>query len=325
MQTTTSATNKKIAELFDSIKSNKLILNPAFQRKLVWNQKHKEEFIDTILKGYPFPEIYVADHEVNTEDLSTTQSVVDGQQRLSTIVSYLKGELECKTIRKYSDLTEPEKKNFLNYDVVVRDLKAAPQDFIIEVFRRINMTSYSLTPVEIEHAIYDGEFISTAKDLLEFFVESKLSIFSENEMSRMADLNFILLTMATIEENGYFSNNTLTEGYIKQYNDEYYNSEIIKDRFQEIISTVKSLELQDDSIWYRKSNFFTLLIELYKTDNIPDDLKQKLNDFENNILSNRNNSSNEFGQYYNVMYTGTNSKTSRNTRASLFRKYVLNI
>ena len=59
-QIPSSPSTKKISDLIGMIKRGDLILQPDFQRKLVWAPKHKESFIDTILRGFPFPEIYIA-------------------------------------------------------------------------------------------------------------------------------------------------------------------------------------------------------------------------------------------------------------------------
>ena len=95
--------------------------------------------------------------------IQNQEVVVDGQQRLSTIVQYIdedeKSKEFGKTVKKYNDLTEPEKRDFLNYDVVFRSLGDVDSETIIEIFSRINLTQYSLHQVEIEHAVYDGEFI----------------------------------------------------------------------------------------------------------------------------------------------------------------------
>ncbi len=79
-----SVTNPTIAEIYDSIQSDRLTLRPDFQRKFVWTHEHQEEFIDTILSGLPFPEIYVCTGSVDTKKLKTTRHVIDGQQRLTT-------------------------------------------------------------------------------------------------------------------------------------------------------------------------------------------------------------------------------------------------
>ena len=195
-QLSSSPSNKKISELYKRVKEETLILQPDFQRKLVWSSKHKEAFIDTILKGMPFPEIYIAQSGIDIQKIETQEVVVDGQQRLSTIIQYIDeaddSKIFGKTISKFKDLDAQDKKDFLNYNVVIRDLEDVTPELIREVFRRINQTKFSLEQIEIQNAIYDGEFISTAKDILESVEVDHLPIFSDSEISRMSDLHFIL-------------------------------------------------------------------------------------------------------------------------------------
>jgi len=317
-------TSKKISDLVDLIKRERLILQPEFQRNLVWTPKHKEAFIDTILKGLPFPEVYIAQKGVDLDTLETQEVVVDGQQRLSSICEYIQDSSFCKNIKKYSELTYDEKKAFLNYDVTIRDLKDASSEIIKDIFRRINQTKYNLSPIEIQHAIYDGEFISTGYDILDRLDSQKLIIFNDSEISRMSDLNFVLLLMATFEEGGYFTGNSKTENYIVSYNDEYPNKKETVKKFGEIFTAIADLQLTEDSIWYRKSNFFTLVAELLKLNQIPENLKTRLMEFEKQILGGKDNTETDFGKYYARMFAGTNSRAARVERGELFRQYILN-
>lgn len=322
-QIPSSPSTKKISDLIGMIKRGDLILQPDFQRKLVWSIRHKESFIDTILKGFPFPEIYIAQSGIDLETFQAQQVVVDGQQRLSTIISYINGELPCKKILHYSALDNQQKAAFLNYDVVVRDLKDASSDTIKEVFRRINLTQYRLNDIEINNAIYEGEFISTAKDILNHLDNGSFPLFSDNELNRMGDLNYILMIMATLEEGGYFAGNTMTGEYIIKYDDSYKNAETMKDKILNLFHVIKTFNLDTDSMWYRKSNFFTMFVELSKVSQIPDDIVAKIHSFEDEVLANKGNEENDFGKYYSVMYTGTNSRGARIKRADIFGKYCL--
>lgn len=322
-QIPSSPSTKKISDLIGMIKRGDLILQPDFQRKLVWSIRHKESFIDTILKGFPFPEIYIAQSGIDLETFQAQQVVVDGQQRLSTIISYINGELPCKKILRYSALDNQQKAAFLNYDVVVRDLKDASSDTIKEVFRRINLTQYRLDDIEINNAIYEGEFISTAKDILNHLDNGSFPLFSDNELNRMGDLNYILMIMATLEEGGYFAGNTMTGEYIVKYDDSYENAETMKDKILNLFHVIETFNLDTDSMWYRKSNFFTMFVELSKVSQIPDDIVAKIHSFEDEVLANKGNEENDFGKYYSVMYTGTNSRSARIKRADIFYKYCL--
>ena len=162
----TVATNIKLRVLLTDIRDKKLIPRPEFQRRLVWADKHKNSFIQTVLMGYPFPEIYVAAGEVNLETGEGTQMLVDGQQRISTLNDYFIGSPDIKLSREitpYSSLSKEQKSNFLEYDVVTRDLGSIPIDSIKQVFERINSTRYALNAMEIHNARYDGELKNLEK------------------------------------------------------------------------------------------------------------------------------------------------------------------
>ena len=111
-QITTSPSNRKISALYKDIKRENLILQPDFQRRFVWNNKHKEKFIDTILEGYPVPEIYVAQRGIDIETIESEEVVVDGQQRLHTIVEYIDEPEESTVfgniVKKYRNLSKDE-------------------------------------------------------------------------------------------------------------------------------------------------------------------------------------------------------------------------
>lgn len=319
---------KSISDLIGKIKRGELILQPDFQREFVWTPSHMESFIQTILDGYPFPEIYISQKGIDLTTLATQNVVVDGQQRLTTIERYIDGSDDFeKTIPKFADIGEDNQKDFLNYDVTVRDLKDVPAETIIEIFKRINSTNFTLTAIEINNAIYNGEFISCAKNILEIIneAEHKVPIFSESELTRMADLHFILLVMSTLEEGGYFTQDTKVENYIAQYNDEYPNSDENRDLISSTIINILDSELPLDSIWFRKSNFFTLVTELCFAKTNIDDKIEKLKAAEEQIVANKNEDKveNKFAKYYASMYAGTNSRTSRVRRSEFIRTDIL--
>jgi len=326
-----SVSVKKISEIYQRIKTKTLIPQPEFQRKFVWNRAHKEKFIDTILNGYPFPEIYIAQKGIDLVTIQNQEVVVDGQQRLSTIVQYIDETKDSKEfgkyVQKYKALTVDEQRDFLNYEVVFRALGDVEPETITEIFKRINLTQYSLHQVEIENAVYDGEFITTAKEILASINLSGLPTFSDSDISRMGDLYFILLLISTIENEGYFNRDSKIEDFIINNNDSYENSDHVKNRLISTINKIESFKLKSDSIWYRKSNLLTLIVELYELKDEIDttDFKVKLSAFENNIIANKNGERNEndFSKYYSYMYTGTASRQARVTRSDLFKKYVI--
>lgn len=322
-----SVTNPTIADIYDSIDSTKLILRPDFQRKFVWTREHQEQFIDTILNGLPFPEIYTCKGETDVQKLRTTQNVIDGQQRLTTIKNYIEGVQaeQYKKIKPFGDLSEAERRAFLEYKVVIRDIGFVDETTIREIFRRINLTKFQLENVEIQNAIYDGAYIATAKKILESVDLSEYGVFKESEFTRMADLGFILLVMSTIDNDGYFTYDKDVESFVAKFNDEYPRSQEMAALLVSTFKTISVLGLEPDSVWFRKSSFYTFVVELAKNRNeVPVDFKARLDDLGQKIMSGKS-SNDDFGTYYKFMYSGTQNRSSRVKRGEIFRKYALGV
>ena len=195
----TTASNVKVREIVVQVRNGSLIPRPAFQRRSVWTSQDKLNFIDSILRGFPFPEVYFADGEINTDTGEGSRMIVDGQQRITTISEYFSGAMHLPpnaTFPPYSELSEGDQMTFLSYDVAYRDLGRLAIDEIKEVFRRINMTSYNLNDMEINNAVYGG----VLKDFCErlsinkFFEDHK--VFRPLQIRRMGDVKYVLTDLS---------------------------------------------------------------------------------------------------------------------------------
>jgi hypothetical protein len=322
-----SADNEKLLDLFNDMESGNLILRPTFQRNLVWNNSHKEKFLDTILRGYPFPEIYLADGEIDLESRVSKRIVVDGQQRLDTIFSFINGDLLTKSIPLFQDLSPKQQTDFYDYKVVVRDLGRLDEAQIVEIFQRINSVSYALNAMEINNALYEGKYISTAQEIQASDTFTDLEMFSQNQYARMKDTEYILLIMSTLEEGGYFTGNSEIERYIKLYNDEYPNANSIKDELIKTCQTLLDLGLEPDSIWWRKTSFFTLIVELIKLsreDLSIINLKSVLEELEDKVISNKSSDpeNNSYAKFYKYVFQGTSGRAGRIARATVVENEI---
>lgn len=320
-----SVTNPTIADLYEKIEDGKLNLSPDFQRKFVWTQEHQEQFLDTIINGYPFPEIYVCQGAFDSKKLRTSQKVIDGQQRLTTIKNFIENNFDkpLNLIKSFENLSPQEQEDFMSYQIVVRDIGKVDDSLVKEIFRRINLTKFKLEDIEIQNAIYDGKFIQVAKDLAKDVGIEQYGVFHDSEITRMADVHFFLQVMATIERGGYYNRDTELEKCVAEFNEEYPNAHETKSKILKAMGIIDKLSFEPDSIWYRKSNFFTLVIELCSSDKTPSNFREKLSDFEDNVMKNRYAKDNEYGLYYSYMYSGTNNRKARITRAEIFKKYIL--
>ncbi len=289
--------SKTILDLVNDIKRKRLILSPHFQRNLVWRELHKCDFIETILKGYPFPQIFIAQGDINVEEMTATTCVVDGQQRLNTIRQFIDDEIRVEG-RLFSEFEQQKKENLLKYDVAIIELEIRDSDpRLKDIFQRLNRTFYALSQIEKLSTEYaSSEFMLTAKLLAdELFVSQELEeayrnleidpniserflrwaknqscqnfhkfifesqIFTSYETSRLVHLMFILNLVSTITF-GFYNRNDKVREYLEQFGDNFADKQHIVDLFDDAAEIYNSLVVDRDSIWRNKSNAFTLFV-----------------------------------------------------------------
>ena len=150
-----------ISDLYGWIKSNTLILAPEFQRGDIWAPSGQSFFIDTLLRDLPIPPIYIR-LVTDTETKTSYREVVDGQQRLNTIVKFVDGALILdKRSREFTGMTfdgleEEDRIRFLAYQVGVEQLFGADDDTVLDIFHRINAYGLSLNRQELRHGKFQG-------------------------------------------------------------------------------------------------------------------------------------------------------------------------
>lgn len=83
MQVHTDAYPMSIGELVNLYEDKEIDIHPEFQRVYRWSDEQKSKLIESILLGIPLPSIFVAQRQDGVWD------VVDGLQRISTILSFL--------------------------------------------------------------------------------------------------------------------------------------------------------------------------------------------------------------------------------------------
>lgn len=256
------ATNKKIADIVHDLSNGKMELKPPFQRHLVWTTKHKKGLIDTILKGYPFPEIYLVDNDLDPETNVFKTAVVDGQQRVSAIYDYVQGNFQTgKNLPSYKKLPDEQKKAFMNYDVVVRKLENVSEIDLRQVFQRINATKYSLTSMEVRHAHYDHPLIALAKELIQHPYFEHRKIFKKNDKRRMKDLEWGLLVLTSMID-GYTDRDKAIDKFLEQYEESFEEADKYRDLFNQALEWIEDKNLSINFKANQKPHLFTLMVEL---------------------------------------------------------------
>lgn len=194
---------KSINEINNMFMNETLIVDDSYQRRSVWNESDKIRLIETILLNFIVPEIFLWKAETNPDTGKSITHIVDGQQRIKTIIDFINNEfclkknalLEEKSKQEwgnkyFKDLDGDIKKNFWNYQLMIVDIDGnATRGEIVNMFRRLNLTDYSLNNQEKRNSM-SGEFASLARKLSELPIWETYKLFNNTDIKRMKDVEF---------------------------------------------------------------------------------------------------------------------------------------
>lgn len=260
-----------IEVLVSRIKSEKLELQPDFQRGEVWSTARKQALIDTILRGWHVPPIHI----IVVEETGRHE-ILDGQQRLTAIRDFVENrfpfdgncepksrEMERLDLMFYRDLPEKYQNKFDNYSIrqfLITDYDIGEPG---ELFHRLNQQA-RLTPSEKRNAFF-GPVRAQVKDLLHFMEEIELDRtvlgFTNSRMAYddVLSKTLIFLEKGSIRER--ISEQEVTERY---RNREPFSEDLI----ETVRNVLKTLKLEstlfDSKIKFNKATLTSWLLFLYR-------------------------------------------------------------
>jgi uncharacterized protein YkuJ len=166
-------------------------------------------------------------------------------------------------MRPFRVLSDDEKRAYLQYDVVVRDLGAVDSETIVEVFTRINSTSYDLNAIELHNARYDGAFKKFGERVSELQFFENHRVFTATDIRRMNDLRFSLWVCITLLSS-YFHRDDELEPYLNQYNDSSpHDSELFRG-LNSVFTFIEDCRFPDSCRCWKKADLFTLIVEIHR-------------------------------------------------------------
>ena len=202
-----------ILEIYQKIQSKKLILDPDYQRNIVWKADKKVAFIESLYMGILIPPIYVV--EIPGESIldGASYEVVDGKQRLTTILSFVENKfaLDSKSLEYYKDMFAgkrfseiqnscPELTNAMLSSVLdIYVITANSPDFTkYDIFSRLNKGSEPLKVNEIRKAIYQSHVLKQVDTYVRKHLDSPVYslIFTKNDIKRYEDFGRFFRSIA---------------------------------------------------------------------------------------------------------------------------------
>lgn len=272
-----------ISDLREWYLNKRIIIQPDFQRRAVWNISAKIMLMDTILSNIPMPKIFLSTQIV---DRATIRTVIDGQQRINAILEFLndgfsldapyEGDYARMT---FSQLPQEVQDGFLAYKIDYNEVKAISPAEIREIYSRVNKYSFPLNQQELRKADFPGRFLDLAeKECVHPFFDS-IKLFSTASRRRLGDVEYISELLAAMLDGAQEKKETLNDFYMKgtKWDEQEYQKQL-KD-FESIIGEMKIINSKlrfSNSRFKQKSDFYALFLAISR-------LKKK-----NGTLQNKN-------------------------------------
>jgi hypothetical protein len=201
---------KTIIDLVNLHKEGVLNLSPGFQRQSVWSGRDREKLIESVLRNYPLPAVFLYRRQ---DGGHIRYDVIDGKQRIESILMFmgelrgrfwaraqLPGEQEAGWINWKRLCKKKLQHRITGYRIPVVEVDGDMAD-IIDVFVRINSTGKALTPQEKRHAkYYNSPFLReadrVARKFQDYFVD--MGVLGAGHLTRMKHVELVCELMISV-------------------------------------------------------------------------------------------------------------------------------
>ena len=146
----------------------RLIIDPEYQRNLVWKPEQKSRFIESILLSFPLPPFYV------NQQVDSRYIIIDGLQRTTTLHQFVNGQFALTGLKalkeingdKFKDLPSGYQARIEDKNILLFVIKpSVPIEVVYELFDRINTGGTPLNRQEVRNCIFQGKSTQLLKEL----------------------------------------------------------------------------------------------------------------------------------------------------------------
>lgn len=260
-----------------------LDIRPPYQRKPVWVEKQKCALIETILLKLPVPEIYI--QRFTDSDGLTKYAVVDGQQRVRTVIQFAgaetdegEGEYNEFTLDKLDtgsvfyglsikELDDRDRIQFFGYSFAVRFIDTTDDSQVRDIFKRVNKFLTPLNPQELRNSTYTGPFFQLSNLLGDDEYWSVNRLVSPAQIRRMKDIEFVSDLLIGVLHGPQDGKASVIDSYYEKYesfDDEFPKQKAVKRRFLETRYIIETIfpTLREQSRWRNRTDFYTLFVAI---------------------------------------------------------------
>lgn len=217
------------------------IFVPHYQRNFVWTNKQQSRFIESVFLGVPIMPFLVS---VSGEEAEL--EIIDGSQRIRTLVEYCSNKLRLSGLEKikslngttFNDLISNRKNKFLLRDFRFHVVtEKADAEVRADIFNRVNTSSNKLSPSETRKGVYQGEFYNFILDCAKDETFRKVCPISEGKADRGEYEELVLRFFAFSESYQEFKHDVapFLDDFVKKHK-KNFDAERLRGNFDKVMS-----------------------------------------------------------------------------------------
>lgn len=224
--------------------------------------------MDTVLRGVPMPKIFVAN---TIRDGNTYRVVIDGQQRISAILDFLRDGFPLEDpytgeerARKFSEMDQEIRNRFLSYQIDFNEALNPSDEEVREVYARVNKYTVPLNKQELRRADFPGDFLNLSEEVATKDYFDVAGIFTATQRRRYLDVEYVSELLAAMIDGIQDKKDSLDGFYTKYAQWEEADRNQINDRFSAILMELSLIF--DDSLpisktrFRQRADFYTLFL-----------------------------------------------------------------
>lgn len=217
------------------------IFVPHYQRNFVWTNKQQSRFIESVFLGVPIMPFLVS---VSGEEAEL--EIIDGSQRIRTLVEYCSNKLRLSGLEKikslngttFNDLISNRKNKFLLRDFRFHVVtEKADAEVRADIFNRVNTSSNKLSPSETRKGVYQGEFYNFILDCAKDETFRKVCPISAGKADRGEYEELVLRFFAFSESYQEFKHDVapFLDDFVKKHK-KNFDAERLRGNFDKVMS-----------------------------------------------------------------------------------------
>ncbi|WP_267394552.1 MULTISPECIES: DUF262 domain-containing protein [unclassified Sphingomonas] len=196
---------------------------PEFQRMYVWDRIKASKLVESFLLGLPVPGTFLYKKRVKAGYL-----IIDGQQRITSVIRFIKGTFEESVFRlknvhpryegkSFGELSEDDQfklKGATLRATIIQQINPNDDTSIYQVFERLNTGGVNLNPMEVRQCVSYSPFVAALKQM-NSDQNWRLIVGQPKVDKRLRDVELVLRCIALSEDGASYEKPM--KGFLNKY------------------------------------------------------------------------------------------------------------